>query len=1431
MASERELKAVERINLRNTINQWNANRLDLFELSEPNEDLEFHGVMRFYFQDADQKVVTKCIRVSSTATVTDVVGTLIEKFRPDIRMLSVPDYALYEIHENREERKLGPDEPGIRTDREGRFLFRRMDHKSRLPALKVESLRFGRKLSRREHKKKKNKEAVRGHYHSLDCIDSCQEVQRFNCEGSHPGFTRSISNPEAVMRRRRQQKLERKLQQFRQEGSPEAGGTLRIFGESLNRDVPYKTLLLSTTDSAAHVVREILAKYGLEQEEPQHYCLVQVLVPPPPGGCPQDPPTGLKEFILDDDDCPLAIERQHNRIKGTLSFHIRRRPADYQPRKRKKKAPSGGGTVPPDEGLPMLQEVLPGGGGAPGPCHPIPLHMTEVGSAPSGSQGLQLSGPGVLPRHCVIAHTEGVVTVTPSQPEAETYVDGARVFDTTLLQHGATVRFGRSHLFRFWQAPPPRAAAAPPPASPMGDSTHRPPTLDEDHRLCVALSLSFACLWHAYVLLVSVPLTTVSCLLAQLTNRTEWTGRASEPRSSKGDPILPAVLELWEEHEALFLDAVINQLDWLSVQFKLVPAYTLYMACRYRASTHFRPETSPSERAQRLTALATTVGARVRAAVEQQQGQGAGPLAFWLANASELLHFLRQDRHLSAYTLDAQDLLTEALQLAFRQLVAAQRRELAQALPRAFLSPPDNSAAGGLGRARGRAAGRAGEQHEPAAPVPGERGPDHPALLVAVPPRERRRLAHLVAWAEQQGLELAADCHLARLIQAAHLLQAPKAHPQHDLPPLADCLLQAQLPPAVHSSPACIFWPPVLLLLLLYRHTLRRCGTCWSTSSRWGPGTRWPQGLVEALVREARQGEDARLAQEGRPLQLAEEPQLALPFLLPEDGYSCETLRGVPPGLQEFLQPLCLAGLCRLTLASPPPWATGPSTCATRTCWGRPPRLVTLTLKKSPSGMGLSIVAARGSNQDRLGIYVKSVVRGGAADLDGRLQAGDQLLRVDGHSLVGVSQEKAAELMTRTGPVVQLEVAKQGAIHQGLASLLCQPSPLLLQRGGGRLSERDIPWPPGPRRAPAPAAQHPGQQELCPPSTVSAAWIGGSAAMEGGGPPHLSAGSSMTMPSRGYPPGPSYSAQPWVAAAALEPRLAAGGGSVPPRPEARPLSTLVRRREERDHHQAVITKPPASKPPAGMNCPVTPTCGDQQRPTPTTGRFPPYWCALGWSRIPRDVSQVASPSPWEREEKEMVETWSPLCFLCRRLQRLEEVRQMRDEELHELESLPSRSSRQEERLRALRLEREFERVHRSSPGGMTTRRSSGFDVGSPTPLQVCPQDEEEEDSGYTLQDIDAVAERTAGRLPGRLTPGVIGAQEVYRDTTGSASSASEPCSSPAGRPGPRSSLAARKYAHVCRETGEEHTPRDKMKISRAQREIETHPDGVPTPNR
>merc|ERR1712142_1442413 len=125
------------------INQWNNNRLDLFALSLPNEHLEFHGVMRFYYQSADmgsgQKVATKCIRVSSTAVTREIIETLIEKFRPDMKMLEVPEYALYEIHESGE-RRIGLNEKPLlvqlswhHDDREGRFLLRRIDEASHNP--------------------------------------------------------------------------------------------------------------------------------------------------------------------------------------------------------------------------------------------------------------------------------------------------------------------------------------------------------------------------------------------------------------------------------------------------------------------------------------------------------------------------------------------------------------------------------------------------------------------------------------------------------------------------------------------------------------------------------------------------------------------------------------------------------------------------------------------------------------------------------------------------------------------------------------------------------------------------------------------------------------------------------------------------------------------------------------------------------------------------------------------------------------------------------------------------------------------------------------------------------------------------------------------------------------------------------------------------
>ncbi|KAK6621108.1 hypothetical protein RUM43_011414 [Polyplax serrata] len=277
-------------------------------------DLEFHGVMRFYFHDSGQRVATKCIRVASDATVTAVIETLIEKFRPDMRMLSVPEYALYVTHENRDERRLNPDEKPLlvqlnwhKDDREGRFLLKRIDDKTKMPSDGFQESSFRRKLSKREKKQLKKQEKLNRLKSSGD-VEEGSVAEKLYAELPETSFTRSISNPEAVMQRRRQQKLEKKLQQFRsKDGGPDTGGTLKIYGEALCGDVPYKTLLLSVGDTTTHVVKEMLSKYGMDKEDAQNYCLVQVNT---------GDPLGPSEYILDEDECPLAILMNHPSTSG-----------------------------------------------------------------------------------------------------------------------------------------------------------------------------------------------------------------------------------------------------------------------------------------------------------------------------------------------------------------------------------------------------------------------------------------------------------------------------------------------------------------------------------------------------------------------------------------------------------------------------------------------------------------------------------------------------------------------------------------------------------------------------------------------------------------------------------------------------------------------------------------------------------------------------------------------------------------------------------------------------------------------------------------------------------------------------------------------------------------------------------------------------------
>ena len=66
--------------------------------------------------------------------------------------------------------------------------------------------------------------------------------------------------------------------------------------------------------------------------------------------------------------------------------------------------------------------------------------------------------------------------------------------------------------------------------------------------------------------------------------------------------------------------------------------------------------------------------------------------------------------------------------------------------------------------------------------------------------------------------------------------------------------------------------------------------------------------LIEKAVSVAKSTADEIARSEGQQVLLEEEPELHLPFLLPDDGYSSEKIRGVPPGLKEFLDPLITPG-------------------------------------------------------------------------------------------------------------------------------------------------------------------------------------------------------------------------------------------------------------------------------------------------------------------------------------------------------------------------------------------------------------------------------------------------------------------------------------------------------------------------------------------
>ncbi|CAF0924092.1 unnamed protein product, partial [Didymodactylos carnosus] len=1140
LADEKKMTAKDRFEIVQLINEWNSTRLDLFKISEPNEVFDFYGVMRFYFQDAEDKVTTKCVRVASSATTADVIKVLIEKLRPDMKTLpNEKDYCIYEVHPNGEERKLDGDECPLwvqlnwgKDQREGRFVLQnaKIGQKSKSVGGSFKERRSSKRESKKKSKTKKN-----GNEEPAPVSSVAESLYKSVPETNK--FTRSLSNPEMVKKIQQ----DRLKQKFLKISTKEGGGTMKVFGDALNPSIPYKTFLLSIKDTAEWLVKEMLEKYGMRNEDPQNYCLLQIIVPPRD----QIDNKIVKEVILHDKECPLNICLNHaQKSEGSIMFKVIKCPPEFVNIRKKMRAQEtfdaqsslNDRTI--NDQLPFFVEINTDGTDVNTPrVYKIAPDTTYVGRDSKtnvGKQYFYIDGVGIDRDHCTIHNQNGVVTVAP---KGEIWLNGKLINQPFVLQHGCMICFGRATAFRYFdpafvyksnmrtipnfpqqqqqqQQQQQREFVAPQPIE--KNINHHPhqfiqtkPAVPDSIHVGIPTPLHGS--MSAISALVQQPQQAQSQQIYNIKSqhiqnqypkdtlalkkssadiiRTKEIKKPSHSSTTSAVDgghmidVLPGLLEVPIETETRFLQSVFENHNLSNIGFRLSPVYCLYMSLRHRLSPYGSKTNIPINHKQdSIVSLLYKIEDMISKKTEDCRDHG-GYLAYWIANTSELLNFIKQDRDLSRLSNDVQDRLAECVQRLFRHLTTLVQSELEKYLC-AFSNPQDDVE---------RDVYIAFEESSANNPKlsdsrwmnPMNDNGGHPlatlgdilATLSSVMNLLRKcrvnaaltiqmfsqifhyinswlfnrivcyselklcthywgeklssRLSRISEWALRQGLELASDCHLTKVNQICQLLQNPKRD-QNDASLLANASLK------------------------LNSKQIKQ------VLDNYIPNRNEPQvspTFSQAVLSAARKFVDDNLCKEGVPLQLHEDRELNLPFLLPEDGYTCDTVRSIPQPLFEFIEPMSRTGICRLF--------TNPHSLGLWTEFMKPPsvhngdeplshahhhgtmngngqmqhdnnNIQTIIMNKKNNSLGLSIVAAKGENQQFQGIYVKAVVPGGAAEDNGRLQAGDQIIQVDNVILIDITQDQAADALKQCGPIVTLKILKDAAYHQGLSALLAK---------------------------------------------------------------------------------------------------------------------------------------------------------------------------------------------------------------------------------------------------------------------------------------------------------------------------------------------------------------------------------------------------------